>query len=168
MGNTGWTEEEAFDWDAAEKANEPLDIAIYGFDVVKAEAVKSSSGNPMLKLELKAVEKIGEGDINPRKVFDNVPCTNKAAARLLSLAASAGIDRPRTSGYGELTDFVQRLVDAGRVYAKVKHEEYNGRTNAKIDYSFLTREAAEQAAELMAGNAVTSGGSEEPRRRRTA
>ena len=84
-----------------------------------------SSGNPMLKVRLDLQGADGS-------VFDNLVISEKAMFKLVTFFESIGLKKkgePISVGIGELAD---RAVNCeGR--CKIKHEEYNGKINAKVD-----------------------------------
>jgi hypothetical protein len=124
--------EQALSWDSTlpaeveEKEFLVPPIGEYNFLVVSVEKTYAkSSGNPMLKVRLDLQGADGS-------VFDNLVISEKAMFKLVTFFESIGLKKkgePISVGIGELAD---RAVNCeGR--CKIKHEEYNGKINAKVD-----------------------------------
>lgn len=116
-------------------------IGEYNFIVVDVEKTYAkSSGNPMLKVRLDLQGADGS-------VFDNLVISEKAMFKLVTFFESIGLKKksePISVGIGELAD---RAVNCeGR--CKIKHEEYNGKINAKVD-KYIVLEPKKKAPEKL-------------------
>ena len=123
---------QALSWDSTlpaeveEREFQVPPIGEYNFIVVDVEKTYAkTSGNPMLKVRLDLQGADGS-------VFDNLVISEKAMFKLVTFFESIGLKKkgePISVGIGELAD---RAVNCeGR--CKIKHEEYNGKINAKVD-----------------------------------
>lgn len=136
--------EQALSWDSTlpaeveEKEFQIPPIGEYNFIVVSVEKTYAkSSGNPMLKVRLDLQGADGS-------VFDNLVISEKAMFKLVTFFESIGLKKkgePISVGIGELAD---RAVNCeGR--CKIKHEEYNGKINAKVDKYIVLEPKKKQA-----------------------
>lgn len=136
--------EQALSWDSTlpaeveEKEFSIPPIGEYNFIVVNVEKTYAkSSGNPMLKVRLDLQGADGS-------VFDNLVISEKAMFKLVTFFESIGLKKkgePISVGIGELAD---RAVNCeGR--CKIKHEEYNGKINAKVDKYIVLEPKKKQA-----------------------
>ena len=96
-------------------SREPLEEGVYHLQIAKVEETKSSTGNPMLKVEYNVLGVEGN-----RKLWDNYVLIDKCLWKVKELFDALGID---TSALVEMD--VNELVGL-EVQAKVIQETYNG------------------------------------------
>lgn len=96
-------------------SREPLEGGVYHLQIAKVEETKSSTGNPMLKVEYNVLGVEGN-----RKLWDNYVLIDKCLWKVKELFDAVGID---TSELVEMD--VNELVGL-EVQAKVIQETYNG------------------------------------------
>ena len=112
-----------------------LPVGEYDFEVEDLEKTFSSKGNKMAKVVLK----IEYNGIN-YKVFDNIVLMSNMKWKIAQFFECLGLKKKGT----ELKSMPwnQVVEKTGRV--RILHEEYNGKTNAKVDKYIVT--AASQAS----------------------
>jgi|WetSurMetagenome_2_1015567.scaffolds.fasta_scaffold134854_3 hypothetical protein len=98
-----------------------LPEGVYQFQINEAEEAESQAGNPMVNLRLAVVN---DPQYNGRTVFDRLVLTAASARRLKAFGDAAGLDFRMGVDPAEMVGKI--------VWAEVKHEEYQGETNAKI------------------------------------
>jgi hypothetical protein len=145
-GTTGWTSNEAVNWDdVSTEAPPPIADGMYRAVFVKAEPRPTKEGKPAISLELSVLGAFGGADLpSPRKLFDNVMCSAAAAFRVKQLAAATAVNPPASFGLDPITEFCNALVDAPPFIFKSKQSTYQGKTNAKVDRYFTEAQAAEE------------------------
>lgn len=132
---------EELDWDDGIESEISTDeFAIlpegeYDFEVADLEKTFSKAGNKMAKIVL---EIVFQG--HKYKVFDNMVLMSNMKWKLAQFFECLGLKKKGT----ELKSMPwnQVVEKYGRV--RIKHEEYNGKTNAKVDAYIIT--AAAQAS----------------------
>lgn len=134
-------EAEEMDWDdgiEAEVAAEEfpiLPVGEYEFEVVDLEKTFSSKGNKMAKITLEI-----NYNGHKYKVFDNIVLMSNMKWKIAQFFECLGLKKKGT----ELKSMPWNQVAEKHGRVKIKHEEYNGKTNAKVDAYIVT--AASQAA----------------------
>lgn len=96
-------------------SREPLEEGIYTLRIAKVEETKSSSGNPMLKVEYDVLGVEGN-----RKLWDNYVLIDKCLWKVKELFDALGIDT------SELVEMDVTEMIGMEVQAKVTQETYNG------------------------------------------
>lgn len=125
-----------------EKQFEVPPIGEYNFIVASVEKTFSkSSGKPMLKVRLELQGADGS-------VFDNLVISENAMFKVVTFFESIGLKKKGeeiTISIGDLAD--RATGKEGR--CKIKHELYNGNTNAKVDKYLLpdAKKAAKKPAD---------------------
>lgn len=145
-GNTGWTSNEAVNWDdVSTEAPPPIADGLYRAVFVKAEPRPTREGKPAINLELSVLGLFGGADLaSPRKMFDNVMCSAAAAFRIKQLSAATNVAPPSSFGLDPITEYCNGLVEAPPFIFRSKQSEYKGKTNAKVD-RYLTEAQANEA-----------------------
>lgn len=110
-------------------------IGEYVFKIVKLDKTYSKSGDPMAKLQLQL-----EAPGNPT-VFDYLVLRESLAWKLCSFFVSVGLMEPGE----DLAKMPWDEVEGARGRCKIKHEEYNGKVQPKID-QYLPRPVTTQQA----------------------
>lgn len=109
----------------------------YGFTVVELERTYSkASGKPMAKINLE-LDKEGQY----WHVYDNLVLASNMEWKLIAFFESVGLKKKGEALTKMPWDKV--LGSTGRV--TIKHEDYNGKTNCKVD-RYVTSEAAKAPA----------------------
>lgn len=129
---------EELDWDDGIESEISTDeFAIlpegeYDFEVADLEKTFSKAGNKMAKIVL---EIVFQG--HKYKVFDNMVLMSNMKWKLAQFFECLGLKKKGT----ELKSMPwnQVVEKCGRV--RIKHEEYNGKTNAKVDAYIITTAA---------------------------
>ena len=134
-------EVEEMDWDdgiEAEISTEEfaiLPVGEYEFEVADLEKTYSKAGNKMAKITM---------DIHYQghkyKVFDNIVLMSNMKWKIAQFFECLGLKKKGT----ELKSMPWNQVVEKHGRVKIKHEEYNGKTNAKVDSYIVT--AASQAS----------------------
>lgn len=114
-----------------------LDEGVFEFEIVKAEPTvsKGQEPKPMISLQLLALsDSNGVKFDDKRTVYDNIVLTANAAFRAKQIAEATKMDvsKLRLKTEEDVKDFCEDLVGA-ICFGRVKHEEYNGRTNARVE-----------------------------------
>ena len=114
---------------------------VYEFDIVDAEETQSKAGNQMLKLTLQPTC----AEFSNRQIWHYIVNNDYWEDKIASLMASAGKDVKKAS------NFDAHHLMGWKVRAKLKHEEYNGKTSEKIWFFIKTEDVItpEPAAETV-------------------
>ena len=135
-------EVEELDWDDGIEAEVStggdysiLPVGEYEFEVSDLEKTFSKAGNKMAKITM---DIIFEG--HKYKVFDNIVLMSNMKWKIAQFFECLGLKKKGT----ELKSMPWNQVVEKHGRVKIKHEEYNGKTNAKVDFYIVT--AAAQAS----------------------
>lgn len=161
-GAKGWTADEDLSGASVERPKQ-LENGIYYFEVTGYDADKpTSNGNAQITVHLKAVGRYGSDeslDGFSCKIRDFVTVMKETFWKVSSLADAASVAPPTRTNQGEIQEFGDRLLDAGRLIASTKqtHSPKHNAYFANVD-AYLTEA---QAAELAAGGVASSNGESE-------
>lgn len=115
-------------------------VGEYELLLEKAELKTANSGNDMYSLTWV----ICEGDYINRKVWDYLVLIPSCAFKFKQLMDGMGIDIPNEMSMEDIESLFspdsENCIVGETVLAKLKHETYEGKTNAKIHYYIASKE----------------------------
>ena len=116
-------------------------IGEYDFCVMSAELTYSKNNNPMYKVRMDLAGADGS-------LFDNLVLTEESEWRLVTFFESIGLKKKgKPFNIGLRDAFTKCVGMEGRV--KIKHELYNGKTQAKVaEYLVTSAKKADKAPEF--------------------
>lgn len=168
MSNAGWTGGEDLDFDGVStEPPAPLENAVYRSDVVKAEPAQVGKDKKAgVKLELLVTQLFSGEAVEPaRRMFDTLTLDKAALFRTKQIAASAGIETPKSTRFEDVEAFCDALVSSSGVIIRTRRELQKeganaGKTFARVD-RYLTEDQANEKGD-------EAGAAETPRKRRGA
>lgn len=128
-------------------AFEPVTPGLYEVIIEKAEHKVSSGGNDMVKLQMVIRDDVGQ-EFQKRKLFDNIVFADNTAWKVQQFLKAVAL--PDGTEIESLDHFIS-LVAYKPVAVKVKHEEYQGKTQERVDYY-------EESAHGLGGGGATPAG----------
>lgn len=114
------------------KGGEFATIAEGKYEVIisKAEATESQSGNPMVKIQMTIRDDVGQ-EFQKRILFDNLVFMDKTYWKVQQFTKA--LDLPNGTSFADINEFVE-MISYKAVKVKVKHEEYKGKTQERVDF----------------------------------
>jgi hypothetical protein len=117
--------------DAKGGAFEPITPGEYEVIVTKAEVTKAkTSGNPMIKVQATIRDDVGQ-DFQKRILFDNIVFADNTIWKGQQVLKA--LDIPDGTEINSIEEFAE-LISYKAAKMKVKHEEYQGKINERIEY----------------------------------
>lgn len=114
---------------------------VFEFVIVEAEECESKQGNQMLKLVLQPTC----DEFSSRKIWHYIVNNQYWEDKVAAMLASAGKDVKKEAF------FEPHHIIGWNLYAKLKHEEYNGKTSEKV--WFFTTKPEDQASDAVGDDA---------------
>lgn len=145
---TGWASSNKINWDDESDAPPPTaDEGIYLLQFSSAEPEATKKGEAAVSVVLEILEKRDGSDLGRcnRNIYDKLSFSEKGRFRVKNLCKSGGYEPPTTDSQQDVGEFAARLVEGGPVWAKVKHQQTNGKVYCKVD-RFLTEEESHTAS----------------------
>jgi single-stranded DNA-binding protein len=111
-------------------AFEPVKPGMYEVIIEKAEYKVSSGGNDMIKLQMVIRDDVGQ-EFQKRKLFDNIVFADNTAWKVQQFLKAVAL--PDGTEIADIDHCIE-LVSYKPVKLKVKHEEYQGKTQERVDF----------------------------------
>jgi hypothetical protein len=111
-------------------AFEPVKPGMYEVIIEKAEYKVSSGGNDMIKLQMVIRDDVGQ-EFQKRKLFDNIVFADNTAWKVQQFLKAVAL--PDGTEIRDIDHCIE-LITYKPVKLKVKHEEYQGKTQERVDF----------------------------------